>query len=116
MQLEIAGHFVMRAIKLLLVFYVDGDQLVALTIYHNYCNRMNGQGGFRIGRFSFLSPRGTRSVFECKAKHVKGRLYVHSLEVNRGMAGESGPLPPPVTAITLTNGDQSAQVTQRGAG
>lgn len=47
---------------------------------------------------------------------MKVRLYVHSLEVNRGMASESGPLPPPVTAITLTNGDQSAQVTQRGAG
>lgn len=63
MQLEIGGRFVMRAIKLLLVFYVDGDQLVALTIYHNYRDRMNGQGGFRIGRFSFLSLQGTRSGF-----------------------------------------------------
>lgn len=30
------------------------------------------------------------------------------------MAGASRPLPPPVTAITVINGDQNIQVTQRG--
>lgn len=34
----------MQAIKSPLEFYVDGDQLVALTIYHNYSDCMNGQG------------------------------------------------------------------------